>query len=205
MQHEDIPLLAESHISLLDAGGVELEVVRAARAPAAAAEATPEPLLLLVHGGLFMSGSPRAVRHVAARLSAELGIAVATPKLRLAPEHPYPAALDDLATAYEWLERHGVGAEGAAPPSRLALVAESSGGALALALLHRRHAAGAAPPCALALVSPWLDMTCRRARHPGPRGRPRARRPVGPSFPVLTRAPAPSCAQRRLLHRQRAT
>ena len=47
------------------------------------------------------------------------------------------------------------------PPSRIGIFAESSGAALALAALHRRHAAGTRPPpCALALVSPWLDMTC---------------------------------------------
>ena len=55
-----------------------------------------------------MSGSPRAVRHLAARLSADLGVAVVTPTLRLAPEHPYPAALEDLTKAYQWVERHGV-------------------------------------------------------------------------------------------------
>ena len=110
MQHEDPNKthLASSHISLLDAGGVELEVVRAARPPAAGDDARAEPLLLLVHGGLFMSGSPLAVRHVAARLSAELGVAVVTPKLRLAPEHPYPAALDDLKAAYDHLSKYGV-------------------------------------------------------------------------------------------------
>ena len=167
MQHEDPNLthLASSHISLLDADGVELEVVRAARPPAAGDDARPEPLLLLVHGGLFMSGSPLAVRHLAARLSAELGVAVVTPKLRLAPEHPYPAALDDLEVAYAWLEDHGVGYPypdaRTVPPSRIGIFAESSGAALALAALHRRHAAGTRPPpCALALVSPWLDMTC---------------------------------------------
>ena len=167
MQHEDPNLthLASSHISLLDADGVELEVVRAARPPAAGDDARPEPVLLLVHGGLFMSGSPLAVRHLAARLSAELGVAVVTPKLRLAPEHPYPAALDDLEAAYAWLEDHGVGHPypdaRTVPPSRIGIFAESSGAALALAALHRRHAAGTRPPpCALALVSPWLDMTC---------------------------------------------
>ena len=167
MQHEDPNKthLASSHISLLDAGGVELEVVRAARPPAAGDDARAEPLLLLVHGGLFMSGSPLAVRHVAARLSAELGVAVVTPKLRLAPEHPYPAALEDLEAAYAWLEDHGVGHPSpdarTVPPSRIGILAESSGAALALAALHRRHAAGTRPPpCALALVSPWLDMTC---------------------------------------------
>ena len=118
MQHEDIPLLSESHISVLDAGGVEIEVVRAARVPppppppgsAATAAAPPvhgEPVLVLVYGGLFMSGSPRAVRHLAAAFSAALGVPVATPRLRLAPEHPYPAALDDLCVAYEWLTTHG--------------------------------------------------------------------------------------------------
>ena len=179
MQHEDVPLLSDTHVSLLDADGVEIEVVRAARVPppppppgsaAAAPPAYGEPVLVLVHGGLFMSGSPRAVRHLAARFSAALGVAVVTPRLRLAPEHPYPAALDDLCTAYEWLTTHGVvsgvgGADVGAgpPPVKIGVYAESSGGALALAMLQRRTAQGAAAstaPCCVALASPWLDMTC---------------------------------------------
>ena len=77
----------DTMIDKLDAGGVELEVVRAPSARGGAAA------VLLVHGGLFMSGSPTAVRHLAARLSADVGVPVVTPRLRLAPEFPFPAAL----------------------------------------------------------------------------------------------------------------
>lgn len=58
---------------------------------------------MLVHGGMFMAGSGRAVRHVASKLAVALGVTVACPSLRLAPEHPHPAALDDLCTAYDYM------------------------------------------------------------------------------------------------------
>ena len=65
-----------------------------------------------------------------------LDVAVATPKLRLAPEHVFPAAYDDLKAAHAYLVQYGVDPHRASPPpTRMALFAESSGGALALAML----------------------------------------------------------------------
>jgi len=143
-------------VETLAAGSVEIEVVRAAGCDMGA-------LLILVHGGMFMSGSPKGVRHLAARLSAELRVPVATPRLRLAPEHAHPAALDDLTAAYDHLAVHGANPAGGAPPGaapRIALFGESSGCALALTAMLARMAGGKTVPSAVVFASPWLDLSC---------------------------------------------
>lgn len=107
-----------------------------------------------------MSGGPRGVRHLAARLSSELRHPVATPKLRLAPEHRCPAPADDLAAAYSHIAREGLGG-GHGGLRRVALWAESSGASLALAHTLRLLAAtDIQPPSAIVLASPWLDLAC---------------------------------------------
>jgi monoterpene epsilon-lactone hydrolase len=119
---------------------------------------------VLVHGGLFMSGSARSVQHLATQLCVELGVAVATPMMRLAPEHPYPAALDDLKAAYDYLLEFGVDPQRATPPpTKLAVFAESSGGNLAVCLVQSLLAEGRPLPACLALSSPWLDLSCSQS------------------------------------------
>lgn len=143
---------------LVEAGGIVIHVTRSS------ATVSADQLLILVHGGLFMSGSPRASAHLAAKLAKELGVAVATPALRLAPEHPFPAAYDDLKAAYEYLAQYGVDPHRtSAPPTKIALYAESSGGALAVSLLQALKAEGKGEqmmPACVGLSSPWLDLTC---------------------------------------------
>lgn len=156
-------------ISTPGPSSVEIEIVDATSADGAAPTAA-NALLLLVHGGMFMSGSPRGVRHLAARLSRELGMPVAAPRLRLAPEHRCPAPYDDLMIAYQHIAKHGAvephavtsTAPEAAPPEKLAVFAESSGCMVTLSLIHRllREANSARLPDALVMASPWLDLTC---------------------------------------------
>jgi acetyl esterase/lipase len=122
-------------------------------------------LVVLVHGGMFLSGSAKGLRHVAARLSALLRAPVATPRLSLAPEKPFPAPLDDLAQTIDHLAEHGVGALPSGIPPRLTLFAESSGCALALRVLQARAAAGKPMPAAAVFASPWVDLTCAGASH----------------------------------------
>jgi len=146
----------------IDANGIIIQVTSSSRCRPQSG-AYPEQLLLLVHGGLFMSGSCKASAHLAAKLCAELEVAVATPQMRLAPEHPFPAAHDDLKSAFAYLTHYGVDPHRAsAPPTKIALFAESSGGALALSLLQSLRAEGTVElmPCCVALSSPWLDLTC---------------------------------------------
>ncbi len=105
--------------------------------------------LLYLHGGSYTSYSRRSHRELAARLGRAAGATVLVPDYRLAPEHPYPAAVDDALVCYRWLTQRGP----------VAVAGDSAGGGLALALCLRVGSAATTPPAALALLSPWTDLT----------------------------------------------
>lgn len=116
--------------------------------------------LLLVHGGGYRAGSPAADRGVASHLAAFADIEVVLPSYRLAPEHPAPAARDDVRAALDHLlDRDGV------PPGRLAVGGLSAGGGLALAATLAALADGRPAPAALVLLSPWVDLDVRAASY----------------------------------------
>jgi monoterpene epsilon-lactone hydrolase len=99
------------------------------------------------------AGSAAATRATAARISAATGARVLSINYRLAPEHPYPAAIDDTHTAYHWLLATG------ADPSRTFVGGISAGGGLTLALLLRLRDAGEPLPAGAIPMSPWTDLT----------------------------------------------
>jgi monoterpene epsilon-lactone hydrolase len=107
--------------------------------------------ILYLHGGGYTVGSARSYRALAANLARDAGAVVFNLDYRLAPEHPYPAALDDAVAAFRALvDEHGF------PPSRIAIAGDSAGGGLAVATARRLVDAGLRPG-ALALLSPWTD------------------------------------------------
>jgi len=111
--------------------------------------ATERPRAVLhLHGGAYTVGSPRSHRGLAALLAQASGSVVYLPDYRLAPEHPYPAALDDAVRAAEEL---------AEQYPTFAISGDSAGGGLAVATARRLTDAGTARPAALALISPWVD------------------------------------------------
>jgi epsilon-lactone hydrolase len=110
-------------------------------------------VLLFLHGGGFQFGSVRSDGELAARLGRASGMRVLFPEYRLAPEHPFPAALDDVRTAWRWLQANGGG------PSWMAVAGDSAGGGLALSLLVATRDAGEAQPTAAVLMSPTVDLT----------------------------------------------
>lgn len=110
--------------------------------------------LLYFHGGGYLCGSPRTHRAITARLALQLQVSVFVPDYRLAPEHPYPAALQDAETVWRWLLDQGF------RPDRLWLAGDSAGGGLALALLQACRQQQWPMPAAAALFSPWTDLTC---------------------------------------------
>jgi acetyl esterase/lipase len=114
-------------------------------------QADPAPALLWIHGGGYVIGNAEMDDHLCARFSKRLGITVAAVEYRLAPEHPYPAALQDCFSALTWL----AGLPGV-DPARVAIGGASAGGGLAaaLALWARDH--GFTPVFQL-LVYPMLD------------------------------------------------
>jgi epsilon-lactone hydrolase len=122
-----------------------------------AAGARPERRILYIHGGSWMSGSPAGYRALTARISRETGYSVFVPDYRLAPEHPFPAGLEDCVAAWQWLATHGPG-QGAAA-RKLAVAGDSAGGNLALAATLRIREAGGAMPDAVVALSPAVDLT----------------------------------------------
>ncbi|PPD04884.1 MAG: alpha/beta hydrolase [Methylocystis sp.] len=105
--------------------------------------------LFYVHGGAYLIGSPRLFRY-ASRLFAHAGFDVFAPAYRLAPEHIFPAALEDVLRAYRTLIE--------ARPGPFVIVGDSAGGGLAVSLLLRIRDEGLRPPVAVALSSPWVDL-----------------------------------------------
>ena len=122
------------------------------RAAIAAAACT----LLFLHGGAYCVGSPRTHRPLAAWLARTCGLPVVVPDYRLAPEHPFPAALEDAWAVYEALSARGP----------VLLAGDSAGGGLALALALQLRDRGRKPPLGLVLLSPWVDL--RAAQQPPP-------------------------------------
>jgi monoterpene epsilon-lactone hydrolase len=112
----------------------------------------PTTAVLYLHGGGFTTGSPATHRALATHLAAASGATVHVLDYRLAPEHPFPAALDDVLAAYRELLHRG------AAPARTALAGDSAGGWLAVSAALRLRDAGDPRPGALGLISPWLDL-----------------------------------------------
>jgi len=108
--------------------------------------------ILFLHGGGYVTGSPALYRHILWRFAAAARARVAAIDYRLAPEHPFPAALDDAVAGWQ-----GLLAEGA-DPRRCAVMGDSAGGGLALALLLRLRDTGAPLPSAAVAISPWTDL-----------------------------------------------
>ncbi len=111
-------------------------------------------VLLFLHGGGYELGSLRSDGELAARLGRASGMRVLFPEYRLAPEHPFPAAIDDVLAAWRWLR---TGQDLSA--RSIAVAGGSAGGGLAVALLVALRDAGEALPAAAALMSPTVDLT----------------------------------------------
>ena len=111
-------------------------------------------VLLFLHGGGYELGSVRSDGELAARLGRASGMRVLFPEYRLAPEHPFPAAIDDVLTAWHWLRTGQDLSAGS-----LAVAGDSAGGGLAVALLVATRDAGPAMPAAAVLMSPTVDLT----------------------------------------------
>ena len=110
------------------------------------------PALLWIHGGGYVVGTAYQDDRLCARLARALGITVACADYRLAPEHPYPAGLEDCYTALQWLARLP-----AVDPARIAIGGASAGGGLAAALAFLARDRGEITPVAQLLVYPMLD------------------------------------------------
>lgn len=110
-------------------------------------------VFLWLHGGGYNAGSPRIYRLLAAELSEATGMRVLTPDYRLAPEHPFPAGVEDAVAAYDWLRAEGIEA------ANIVVGGDSAGGGLTLSMLLRLREIAAPMPNAAVLLAPWTDLT----------------------------------------------
>jgi acetyl esterase/lipase len=110
-------------------------------------------VIVYLHGGAYAIGSMDTHRDLAARLSQAAGMAVLLLEYRLAPEHPFPAALNDVVGAYQWLMRRGF------PNQMIAFAGDSAGAGLALAATMMLRDSGLPLPACLGLIAPLGDLT----------------------------------------------
>jgi monoterpene epsilon-lactone hydrolase len=134
-------------VSEVSAGGVRAHWLAAPGTDA-------DRVLLFLHGGGYELGSLRSDGELAARLGRASGMRVLFPDYRLAPEHPFPAAIDDVRTVWRWLRT-----DQQVSARSLAVAGDSAGGGLAMALLVATRDAGDALPAAAVLMSPTVDLT----------------------------------------------
>jgi monoterpene epsilon-lactone hydrolase len=148
------PLPADVRVTPGDLGGVPVTFIDIAGAE-------PRGTIFHIHGGGFALGSAAGSAGLASSLARKAGMRAVSVGYRLAPEHPYPAALRDVTAAYRAL----AGQAGAAGP--IVVSGESAGGNLAVELLIARKAQGLAMPAAALLLSPMTDLTVTAGSYAG--------------------------------------
>ena len=139
------PVPAAVTVEAIEAGGVRAERLRAA-------DAVPGRTVLYLHGGGYAIGSPVSHRHLAGAIATAAGATLIVPDYRLAPEHPYPAAIQDAVAGYRGLLASGQ------DPAALVVAGDSAGGGLTLGTLISARDQGLPLPAAAVLISPWVDL-----------------------------------------------
>jgi phosphinothricin tripeptide acetyl hydrolase len=141
---------------------VKVERVNAPVAPAEwlrPPSAAPGRVVLYLHGGGYVIGSPRSHRHLAAAIAGAAGASALLLDYRLAPEHPFPAAVEDATAAYRWLLDRAIA------PERIVIAGDSAGGGLTVATLLALREARVPLPAGGVCISPWVDLPCAGASY----------------------------------------
>ncbi|MBN9557751.1 MAG: alpha/beta hydrolase [Alphaproteobacteria bacterium] len=146
------PVPSDVTVEASNLGGVKGEWVRA---PGARKDAA----LLYLHGGGYVIGSPTSHRHLVALISRESGLPVFSADYRLAPEHPFPAAVDDAVAACDGMIKSGI------TPANIAIAGDSAGGGLTAAALVAIRDRKLPRPGAGVMISPWSDLSLSGASH----------------------------------------
>lgn len=133
-------------IERVNAGGPEALWVNAA-------QNNNRETILYLHGGAYSMGSAQTYIGFTGMLSELCGLRVLSVDYRLAPEHPFPAAIDDAVSAYRWLLQQGV------PAKSIVIGGDSAGGGLAFAAMVELKNKGIQLPAAIFTISPWVDLT----------------------------------------------
>ena len=138
-------IAADVTIEAVDAGGVRAEWT-------STANADPRRAILYVHGGGYVIGSLDSHRHVASEIARDLGARTLALHYRLAPEHPFPAPVEDTLAGYRYLLDQGIA------PGNIVIAGDSAGGGLVVAALIAIRDSGLAQPACGWCISPWVDM-----------------------------------------------
>lgn len=141
-----VPLADDVDTSEVELGGVSALLVETAGARS-------DRAVLYLHGGAYALGSARTGVGLASEVGRRVGARSYSLDYRLAPEHPYPAGVEDCVSAYRELLDSGL------EPARIAVVGESAGAGLVAATLVGLKAAGLRQPACAGLMSPWADLT----------------------------------------------
>lgn len=108
-------------------------------------------IIIYLHGGAYAYGSVKAYRAMLSHLSGALNLPIVYIEYSLAPEHPYPAANNEILEAYRALQKQY-------PGYKITIIGDSAGGGLAISLVHDAQKANLPLPASLALISPWVDL-----------------------------------------------
>jgi len=141
---------ADVSVETVSAGGVPAEWTTTPAADRGSA-------VLYFHGGGYVIGSLDSHRHVAAEAGRACGARALAIDYRMAPEHPFPAAVEDALAAYRFLLDSGI------RPGRIALAGDSAGGGLVVAAMLAIRGADLPQPGCGWCISPWVDLACGRA------------------------------------------
>ncbi len=138
---------------------VEFDAFSACFAVSNACDAACDRAILYLHGGGYTAGGLDYAKGFGALLATQTRLNVFCAAYRLAPEHPFPAALDDAVTAYRYLLDQGYA------PDRIAVAGESAGGGLSFSLVMRLRDEGLPLPACVVVISPWADLTLSGASY----------------------------------------
>ena len=141
-----IPLPKNTKFKRVSVGNIDAEWITCG-------EVETDKIFMFIHGGGYYRGSIAATRATVARISAEAKVRCLSIEYRLAPEHPFPAAIDDTFTAYNWLLKEGLN------PKNIIVSGQSAGGGLCLALLLKLKEKNFFQPRGAVALSPWTDLT----------------------------------------------
>ena len=141
-----IPLPKNTKFKRILAGNVYAEWI-------SSGEVDNDKIFMFCHGGGYYRGSIASTRATVARISAEAKVRCLSIEYRLAPEHPFPAAMNDTYTAYNWLLNEGIN------PKNIIVSGQSAGGGLCLALLLKIKENNGSQPRAAVALSPWTDLS----------------------------------------------
>jgi monoterpene epsilon-lactone hydrolase len=146
------PLGSDVVYESINAGGVPAEWISIENQDGSTSvDTSDERVMMYLHGGGYVLGSRRAYRGYFSRVSRAAGTRVLGLDYRLAPEFPFPAAVDDSVAAYRWLLSQGIA------PGHIVIGGDSTGGGLAIATLVALRYLGEPLPAGVACVSPWVD------------------------------------------------